>query len=175
MELARDAFIVLCETCLRISDYRKIQINIRTINKRRFIDIRQTKTGTQVIIPLTARFEAIWQKYGNKLPMIPEQYVNKYIKTIASWCEINEELRWEGSKYGLKHPKSAKKYEIITCHTGRRTACTNMYLAGIPLKDIREISGHSSDKQLLDYIKVDKLTTAIRLSEHPYFSNLKAV
>jgi integrase len=175
MDLARDAFIVLCETCLRISDYKKIDINIRTIDKKRFIDIRQTKTGTQVIIPLTPRFEAIWKKYGNKLPVIPEQYVNKYIKSIASMCDINEELRWEGIKYGLKHQKSAKKYEIITCHTGRRTACTNMYLAGIPLKDIRMISGHSSDKQLLDYIKVDKLTTALRLSEHPYFNNLKAV
>ena len=30
MDLARDAFIILCETCLRISDYSKIDINIRT-------------------------------------------------------------------------------------------------------------------------------------------------
>ncbi len=175
MDLARDAFIILCETCLRISDYSKIDINIRTIEGKRFIDIQQTKTGSRVIIPLTQRFEAIWKKYNNSLPRIPEQHVNRYIKTIASWCEINEEIRWEGVKFGKRFQHSALKWELITCHSGRRSACTNMYLAGIPLKDIREISGHSSDKQLLDYIKITKEETALRLSDHSYFSGLKAV
>lgn len=175
MDLARDAFIILCETCLRISDYSKIEVNIRTIEGKRFIDILQTKTGTKVIIPLTKRFDEIWKKYNNNLPRIPEQYVNKFIKTIGSWCEIDEVIRWEGVKFGKKHQKSAKKYELLTCHTGRRTACTNMYKAGIPLKDIREISGHSSDKQLLDYIRISQEETALRLSDHPYYSGLKVV
>jgi len=175
MDLARDAFIILCETCLRISDYSKIDINIRTIKGKRYIDINQTKTGTKVIIPLTPRFEAIWKKYGNKLPRIPEQHVNRYIKTIAMWCGITEEIRGEGVKFGKKYQKSEPKYSLISCHTGRRSACSNMYLAGISLKDIREISGHSSDKQLLDYIKVTKEETAVRLSEHPYYSGLKIV
>lgn len=175
MELARDAFIVLSETCLRISDYKKIDVNIRTIEGKRFIDIRQTKTGGKVIIPLTQRFEAIWKKYGNKLPQIPEQHVNRYIKTIGLWCEITEVIRWEAVKFGKKYPKSAMKYELISCHTGRRAACTNMYKAGIALKDIRAISGHSSDKQLLEYIKVSIEETALKLAGHPYFSGLKVV
>lgn len=177
MDLARDAFIILSETCLRISDYSKIDISIRTIDGKRYIDINQTKTRGKVIIPLTPRFEAIWKKHGNKLPRIPEQHVNKYIKIIASWCGINEEIRRESVKFGKKFQKSDPKYSLISCHTGRRSACTNMFLAGISLKDIREISGHSSDKQLLDYIKVTKEQTAVRLSEHPYFSGnvLKAV
>ena len=45
-----------------------------------------------------------------------------------------------------------------------------MYLAGIPLKDIREISGHSSDKQLLEYIRVTKEQTAAKLAKHEYFN-----
>ena len=175
MATARDAFIILCETCLRISDYSKIDVNIRTIVGKRFIDIQQTKTGGRVIIPLTQRFEAIWKKYGNKLPRIPEQYVNRYIKVIGLWCGIVEEVRWEGVKFGKKYQKLAKKYELITCHTGRRAACTNMYKAGIPLKDIREISGHSSDKQLLDYVRISKEETALRLADHEYFSGLKVV
>lgn len=175
MDLARDAFMILCETCLRISDYSKIDINIRIIEGKRYIDINQTKTGMKVIIPLTPRFEAIWKKYGDSLPHIPEQHVNRYIKTIGLWCGIDEVVRWEAVKFGKTYPKSAKKYELITCHTGRRSACSNMYLAGIPLKDIREISGHSSDRQLLEYIKITKEETAVRLSEHPYFSGLKVV
>jgi len=173
MDLARDCFIVLCETCLRISDYSKIEVNIRTIEGKKFIDVRQTKTGGRVIIPLTPRFETIWKKYGNKLPRIPEQYVNRYIKTIALWCGITEEVRWEGIKFGKKFDKSAKKYELISCHTGRRTACTNMYKAKIPLKDIRAISGHSSDKQLEEYIKIDQEETALRLANNEYFKQTK--
>jgi site-specific recombinase XerD len=169
-ELARDAFMVLCETALRISDYNKVDVSIRIIEGKKFIDIIQSKTGGRVIIPLTARMDAILKKYGNNLPRIPEQYVNEYIKIVAKWCGINEQLQWNGSKFGKKYQRTALKHELITCHTGRRTACTNMFLAGIPLKDIREISGHKSDKQLLDYIKVTKEQTALRLSEHEYFS-----
>src|SRR5512133_705514 len=40
---ARDAFIVLCETALRISDYRKVNVSI----KGNFIHIYQQKTGSK--------------------------------------------------------------------------------------------------------------------------------
>lgn len=175
MALARDKFIALSETALRISDYDKIDLNIRTIEGTKFIDVIQTKTGGRVVIPLTPRLEAILIKYENKLPKIPEQYVNEYIKVICKDCKIDEEFRWEAVKFGMTVPKSAKKWQKVSCHTARRTACTNMYKAGISLKDIRAISGHSSDKQLLDYIKITKEETAIKLSQHPYFTRLKAV
>lgn len=188
MALARDKFIALCETALRISDYNKIDINIRTIQvpsqaqskskapqHNKFIDIIQTKTGGRVVIPLTPRLEAILKNHGNKLPKIPEQYVNEYIKIICKQCGIDEMFRWEIVKFGKTYERTAHKWEKVSCHTGRRTACTNMYKAGIPLKDIRAISGHASDKQLLEYIKVSAEETAIKLSQHPYFTKLRAV
>jgi len=170
LDLARDTFIILCETALRISDYKKISVNIRTIDKKKFIDVSQTKTGTKVIIPLTPRFQAIWEKHGNKLPYIPEQYVNEFIKSICFRCGITDKVKWETAKFGKKFETEKEKYKLVTCHTARRTACSNMYLAGIPLKDIREISGHSSDKQLLEYIRVTKEQTAVKLSDHEYFN-----
>ena len=174
-ELVRAKFIVLAETGLRVSDYDKIDINIREIAERKFIDLIQTKTGTKVIIPLTIRLEAILKKHAYKLPKIPYQYVDKYIKDIAMLCKIDEICRWEDTKYGKTYPNTAKKYELISCHTARRSACTNMYKAGIPLSDIRAISGHSTDKQLMSYIKITKEETATRLAEHDYFTKLRAV
>ncbi len=170
MDIARDAFIVLCETALRVSDYSKIDLNIRERNGRKYIYLTQTKTGAEVIIPLTFRMQEILKKYSNELPRIPDQKVNQNIKIIAERCNINEIQRWETSKFGKKYNKTAKKFELISCHSGRRSACTNMYLAGIPIVDIMKISGHSSQKVFMDYIKITKEETAVRLSEHEYFN-----
>lgn len=175
MELARDAFIVLCETALRISDYKQIDINIRERNGKKYIHIYQSKTNDVVIIPLTVRMDAILTKYDGKLPRIPEQHVNRDIKVIAKWCGITEEIHWPAQKFGKKYTASAKKFELITNHTGRRTACTNMYLAGIPTIDIMKISGHRTEKSFLTYIRITAEETAERLSEHPYYSGLKVV
>lgn len=62
------------------------------------------------------------------------------------------------------------KYELIKTHTARRTGCTNMYLAGIPVIDIMKISGHKTEKEFMKYIKVSKLETAQNLSRHPCFT-----
>lgn len=175
MDKARDAFIVLCETALRVSDYRQIDINIKEHNKRKFIHIYQTKTSDKVVIPLTPRMEAILQKYDGKLPRIPEQYVNKYIKTIAFSCGLTEKISWPAQKFGKKYTASAQKWELISCHTARRSSCTNMYKAGIPVIDIRKISGHRTEKSFLAYIRITPEETAERLAIHPYFSGQTAL
>jgi integrase len=168
-ELARDCFIVLCETALRISDYKKINIGIRG----RFIDIFQTKTSGKVVIPLTARMEQILEKYKGKLPYIHENYVNEYIKTIAFRCGLTDRVTWVTQEKGLKHETSAQKWSLVTCHTGRRSAATNMYLAGIKPIDIMKITGHKTEKSFLKYIRITEEETARNLAKHPYFNNLR--
>jgi site-specific recombinase XerD len=177
MELARDAFIVLCETALRVSDYKKISLNIREVEGKKLIYIFQQKTGHQVVIPATERMIEILKKYDNKLPTIPDQYINEYIKIIAKWCGIDETLHWQGNKFGKKYEKSAKKYELISCHTGRRSGASNMVKAKIPLKFVMTITGHKSERQLLDYVKLSQEEIALELAQHEYFGgkHLKAV
>lgn len=174
-ELARDAFIVLCETALRISDYRKIDVSIKEVKSKKFIYIYQSKTGDQVVIPLTSRMNAILKKYHGELPRIPEQEVNKNIKSIARRCGITEMVNWTAQSKGLKFTASKEKCDLITNHTGRRSACTNMYKAGIPVIDIMKISGHRTEKSFMCYIRITNEETAQRLSLHPYFNGLKAV
>jgi integrase/recombinase XerD len=45
--------------------------------------------------------------------------------------------------------------EDASTHSMRRTCLTNMSRAGIPLRTIQEISGHSSLSQLQEYLAVD--------------------
>jgi hypothetical protein len=43
---------------------------------------------------------------------------------------------------------------------------TNYYLQGFPTIDLMKITGHRTERSFLKYIRVSKLDTAKRLSEH---------
>lgn len=59
-----------------------------------------------------------------------------------------------------------QKWELITCHTSRRSAITAMYDSGIyDLKDIMSVSGHQTLKNVERYLKRDTITQAERLAE----------
>ncbi|HEY5125093.1 MAG TPA: tyrosine-type recombinase/integrase, partial [Ignavibacteria bacterium] len=176
LDQARDIFLVLCETALRISDYKKVDVSIRkSEDGTKLIYLTQTKTKGSIVIPCSARLEKVLKKYDNKLPKLPDQYINRRIKIVAQLCGIDEVQIWPEEKYGKTFEKSAPKYELITCHTGRRTACSLMYLAGIPTISIMQISGHKTEKIFLNYIKVTPEENARKLSLHPYFTGLAVV
>jgi len=176
LDIARDAFLVLCETALRISDYKKVSVNIRKDESgTKLIYITQTKTKGEIVIPCSARLSAILKKYNGMLPKVIDQHLNRNIKIVARLCDINEVVRWETDKYGNTFETHAFKWQKISCHTGRRTACTNMFLAGIPTISIRQISGHKTETSFLKYIKVTPEENARKLALHPYFSGLKAI
>lgn len=175
MEMARDAFMCLAETALRVSDYGKIGLEIRRNNGVKLLHVTQTKTGDAVFIPLSTRLEQLLNKYSGRLPQIHDVYINKYIKIVSKQAGIDERITWEDEKFGKKYPRSAEKWQLVTCHSARRSACTNMYLAGIPAMDIMKISGHRTEASFMKYIRVTKEETALKLAKHPYFSNLRAV
>lgn len=179
--LARDIFLVGCYTGQRFSDYSRInKTHFRDAgNGRLVVDIRQTKTGKRVIIPARPELIAIMERRNYALPHLAEQKVNDYIKIVCrDVCKEGEDLiKVEVTETvgGMKVVKSAYKADMVKTHTARRTMLTNMYLASIPLQDIMQISGHSSERQLRAYIKVDAEGTAQTLMNHPYFSQLKVV
>jgi len=178
LALARDMFLIGCYTAQRFSDYSRIKKeNIRALeNGRKVIDLTQRKTGERVIIPIKPELELILEKYDYSTPKIYEQKLNKLIKEVAEQAGIDETITIESTKGGMKYEKRFQKYELISSHTCRRSACSNMYLAGIPSIDIMRISGHRTEKIFLSYINVTKEETAQNLSQHPYFNtNLRAV
>jgi hypothetical protein len=103
------------------------------------------------------------------LPTTFEQKVNENIKKIGLKAKITEMIQVEKNKGGLKVKKSVKKCNLIMTHTARRTGCSLMYLAGIPILDIMKISGHRTPREFLKYIRIGKEETAVSLSSHPYF------
>ncbi len=177
LDRARDAFVALCETAVRVSDYGKIGSDIQVKDGKKYIHLTTTKTSTKVILPLSHRLETILIKYDGRLPSIPEQIINKRIKVVAAQAGIDEPVSFEIHKGTMKHTRTVKKYELVCCHTGRRSAATALYKSGTPIVDCMAVTGHTSEQTFMNYIKVTKEEIAERLASNPFFQNehLKAV
>lgn len=179
LEIARDVFLIGCFTAQRFSDYSRIRKeNIRTLEKgMKVIDLIQKKTGEQVLIPIRPELERLLKKYDYNVPKIFEQKLNSKIKEVGEKAGITELVLKEEIRGGLTLKKEVPKNTLIKTHTARRSGCTNMYIGGVKVLDIMKISGHKSEREFLQYIKISKEETMEKLQNHPYFtqSQLKLV
>jgi len=177
MELIRDVFLVGCYTAQRFSDYSRIKEKDITQTSRgtKVIKLVQQKTGEEITIPIKKELDTILKKYDYTLPKTFEQVVNKNIKKIVGKAKITYTVTYQKVVGGKRYDKTTPKNELITTHTARRSGATNMYNAGIPTLDIMKITGHKSERDFLNYIKVTKEQTADNLSKHSWFTSLKKV
>ncbi|MDR2086134.1 MAG: site-specific integrase [Dysgonamonadaceae bacterium] len=164
----RDRFLIGCFTALRHSDYSRLE----TLHFREnLITIWTKKKDKKVYIPMHHLLRKILERRNNVLPApISDQKHNAQIKEIGKLAGIDEEVLLTKTRGGKRENITGKKYEFITTHTARRSGASNMYLAGIDIKYIQEILGHSKMEQTIKYIKVAAEENAKRLQNHPYFT-----
>jgi len=164
----RDRFLFGCFTALRHSDYSRLD---SLHFKDNIIRIWTVKKDKKVFIPMHYQLRELLKRRNNILPSpISDQKHNKQIKAIGKLAGINEEVILTKTRGGQRIEAVKLKYEFITSHTARRSGATNMYLAGVDLKFIQDILGHSKIEQTISYIKVSAEDNAKRLVDHPYFS-----
>ncbi len=148
----RDVFLIGCYTGLRFSDYTHIRPE--HINGDKIKMVTQ-KTKKIVIIPLHPRVKAILEKYNFQLPpAISNQKFNDYLGDVCRDAKINEPYSKSITKAGKVEVKTGKKHEFITSHSARRTFSSNAYKDGIAPYLIMAITGHRTEKQFMEYIKV---------------------
>jgi len=167
LDRVRDLFLVGCYTGLRYSDFS--QIHKSNIRDGKFLVKDTKKTGTRVIIPLAEVVKQILIKYDWRLPKLSGQKMNDYLKEIGKQVGIDDTIVKTRTEGGEKVTTEFKKYELMTTHTARRSMATNMYKAQIPIPSIMKITGHSTVKQFLSYIKVSEQEVADSLAEHEFF------
>lgn len=164
LEQVRDLFLFGSWVGLRFSDYSTIRPeNIVLIDGEYFIKVITQKTKELVVVPCNPVVLDIFEKYKenkNKLPnAISNQKFNEYIKEVCKEAELTETGR-------LSTAPEMELWECVSSHTARRSFATNYYLQGFPTIDLMKITGHTTEKVFLHYIKVTKLDTAKRLSKH---------
>ncbi|MCB9202190.1 MAG: site-specific integrase [Flavobacteriales bacterium] len=172
LDNARDWFIIGLWTGLRISDFLKLTPNDIEDD---FIQVETFKTGYPVIIPIHEQIQQIINKRNGNFPrQISDQNFNKYIKEVCKKVGIDELV--EGSKMvAVKNPAGEEqyrkvkdkypKYELVTSHICRRSFATNHY-SKIDTLTIMKITGHRTEKQFLEYIKITPKQYAEKLKAY---------
>ena len=100
---------------------------------------------------------------------MPEQQINYKIKDVCENAGIDEVASTTKTIGGKEVTKKDFKFDLVKTHTARRSFCTNAYLSGMNPVDIMQISGHSSEKTFLNYIKASALQKAVKISSYPFF------
>jgi integrase len=147
----RVSFLIGCYTGLRYSDFSRLTADNITNNK--YIKIIQQKTGNEVVIPLHPYIKALIPNL-NKYKNIPNYVINNGIKEVCRLAEIKDKVIKEITRGGKKERQVFEKWQLVGCHTARRSFATNSYLNGVPAITIIKITGHKTEKAFLSYIKI---------------------
>jgi integrase len=175
LDNSRDWLIIGIRTGLRVSDLLPL---LDKVIVDEFIELRNKKTDFPVIIPLHQNVIDILAKRNGKFPrQISDQNFNDYIKIVAEKSGITEIV--EGAKISeitvQSNGKEEKIYRkvfgkypknlLVTSHICRRSFATNLY-GKIDTLTIMKITGHKTEKQFLDYIKITPKEYAEKLREY---------
>ena len=164
---ARDLAWLGYLTCSRFSDYSRLTMDsIGADGKIRF---SQRKTARAVVLPCSPRVREILERNGGKAPNICQQHFNEEIKNVCREVGICDKVEYSVSVGARHEMRTKEKWQLVSSHTFRRSAATNLYLQGVPLRSIMQLTGHSTIAMLEKYLKVGGEENADRLSDNPFF------
>lgn len=169
LKVVRDYFVISCYTALDFSTIKKLEKeNIYDKGGKKYIRIQRVKTKSNVIIPVHPLVNEILESYSFSMPDMPYtlRHYNNVIKDIAREAGINQYISITVDRVDRLVPK----HELVSSHTGRRSAATNMYLAGIKPLQIRMITGHRTEEAFMKYIRISKQYNAELVSENKFFN-----
>ena len=158
-ERIRDLFVVGCLTALRYSDYSTLTADNL---QNGYIVKRTKKTNVDVKVPAHDYVKEIFAKYNGQIPSgLCIQYFNKYLKLIMREIGLNDKITFSYTEGGELKTVTREKWELISSHTARRSAATNMYLTGrMKTLEIMKLTGHRSEQNFFRYIRLTNDDTA---------------
>jgi len=167
LQRAKDIFVFGCTVGLRVGDLVSLKLtNIERVNNDWYIKMVSKKTGTFTRIKLPVYAVDILKKYSGKfntlLPKAALQNLNNRFRVIAQmagWTNPVIKVRHKrGVTIELKRQSAGDKTtyrfcDLVSSHTMRRTAITNLLCLGMPEHLVRKISGHAAgSKEFYKYV-----------------------
>jgi predicted HTH domain antitoxin len=164
----RDRFMIGSFTALRYQDFNALN---GLTHKSEYITRRNQKTGKLTSIPMHPVIKKILLSRGDILPpSISNSKMNKGLKILCRLAGLNELKEVSKTLGGKRVYKTFPEYQLVGSHTARRSACTNMVKAGIPISIIMVFSGHNKIAHFMKYIRIDAEEAALQMKEHPFFN-----
>ena len=165
----RDIFLIGCYCGQRVSDYNNVtKDNLTTLKNgiKAFVFVQQ-KTKTTVSVPyLSDNVDTILNRWDYNLPRISDVTINKEIKKICRMANITELFFYKNIRGGKIVTSTIEKCDLITTHTARRSAITNLYKRNIlNERELRSISGHKTEKSFSQYICLSSDEQAENIAE----------
>lgn len=165
---ARDCFIVGVYCAGRFQDYSQLSMDNVSDGILRYA---QRKTGQAVVVPCSPRILEVFARNGGRCPKITEQEVGRELKKICkslggSFLKKEEFRKTEGARIVIE--KKAR-WEMVSCHTARRSGASILYKSGVPIRVCRFLTGHQTDSMFLAYIKVTAEEGAELLAKSAFF------
>jgi integrase len=151
----RDRFLVSYYLILRYSD--SVLVNKGSImhhNNQAYYQNTAVKTGTTSIVPIKPAALQLIKEHDYDLSGDTNQEANRKLKVLAAMAGITDDMGKPGEGY---IPKSS----LVTTHTARRSAATNMLLSGVPITEIMQLGGWKYETTLKQYL----LAGGIKLAE----------
>ena len=167
-ERIRDLFVVGCLTALRYSDYSTLT---KDSFQNEYTVKRTKKTNVDVKVPAHDFVKEIFEKYKGNIPCnLCIQYFNKYLKVIMQEIGLDDKVTFSYTQGGELVTVTKEKWELISSHTARRSAATNMYLTGrMKTLEIMRITGHKTEENFFRYIRLTNDDTARSISGDMFF------
>lgn len=173
--ICRDYLVAECRTGQRISDLQAVEpgdfhgMNWTVTQKKGNRLGRKTRT-----IPFdgyTLPAYLIFQKYGFRMPRIPEYVINIGIKHACKLAGIDQQIfidRWAGNR---KIRIAGPKYAFLSSHTGRKTFVSLMLsMPGVSDATVMYLTGITSYKTLKRYkddIELPSVTAQLKTTGEP--------
>ncbi len=159
-----DEFVVLLQTGLRVSEFcgltmsdidfkkRTIKVDhqlIREATGKYYIEKTNTKNGVRYLPMTDDVYRSLKNIVNNRPKLKTEMIIDGYSRFILLDKNLNpkialhieNEMRWDMKKYKKLYPNVVLPH--ITPHVFRNTFCTNMANAGMEVKTLQYLMGHS--------------------------------
>ena len=166
LERTRDLLLIGAYTGLRFSDFTRIRPEL--IEERdgiTILTIETQKTKQMVSIPLFEIPLTLLKKYKFSAPTLSNQKMNEYLKELGQLAGMTGKMVISESKGGKRGDYTAEKWEKLTTHIARRSFATNFYQDGkVPIGRLMLITGHSTERQFMQYIAIDGKENAVQLA-----------
>lgn len=175
-ELVRDIFLIGCYTAQR---YQNFFIDEGCIGSTprgvKVLRLDQEKTKNSIVIPIMdEKLEVLLKKYNYNVPYVADQNINRTIKVIGkklsktvpslavkerTLLKLQEQRAEKKGKISFERDKQnyviKPRWQMIVCHTARRTAITNMFLSQkYTIQQMMSVSGHKDERTFMEYVKL---------------------
>lgn len=163
-ELARerDRFLVSYYFLMRFGDSVRIKRDhFMDRSGHRYLKYKQEKTGHECTVPVKASAWSILQKRDFDFSDANNVLANRRIKEICALAGINTPIQVNG--------QHKLKWMLVSTHTARRSAATNLVLDGVNLKTVADLGGWHRLETLQIYLRCSRLDTAIVAKDIAFF------